>query len=247
LALDVGKFPRFATLGSIVGKSSKRAAEDYGLPYETPIVAGGPDFVMAMLGTATIETGLAFDRAGSSEGINVCFKEKEGEKSIIPSHLTRQMRILPHAVPSLTNISSLIPESGSLYQRYREETGLAHTDYDVSLEQDLSDPQRRGFKVLEGIALRVKQALLNLAALGFPVHDLTVSGGQAKNARWNQFKADVSGCVFKIPRIRDGELAGDAATAAFALGQADSLAQASTRIVKIARVFYPTGRQNHAL
>ena len=68
---------------------------------------------------------------------------------------------------------------------------------------------------------------------------MRVSGGQANNALWNQLKADVTGVSLQIPRIRDGELAGDAIIAFSALGVYSSLQTAAARIARVEYEFEP--------
>ena len=87
LGLDWEKFPPFVNLGSIIGKVSPDAAARYGLPAGIPVVAGGPDFIIALLGVGAIEPGMVCDRAGTSEGINVC--------SPVPIQ-TKEVGVLPH-------------------------------------------------------------------------------------------------------------------------------------------------------
>ena len=80
---------------------------DLGLDFaeNCPVFAGGPDFVVALIGTGTLESGRLCDRCGSSEGLNFCTdKPVRGEG----------LRTLPSVIPGLWNVSYLIPESGSM-------------------------------------------------------------------------------------------------------------------------------------
>jgi len=70
-----------------------------------PIYAGGPDFIVALIGTNTLRAGMVCDRSGSSEGINFCVSKPVFEAGI---------RTLPSVIPDLWNCSVLIPNSSRL-------------------------------------------------------------------------------------------------------------------------------------
>ena len=110
--VDLARFPPFAAVGSVIGEVSAGAAASLGIPRGIPIVAGGPDFIMALLGSGAVSPALVCDRAGSSEGINVCITREEKDALLArgaPAHL----RVLPHAIEGLWNASVVLPESGS--------------------------------------------------------------------------------------------------------------------------------------
>ncbi len=50
--LDAEKFPPYLEPGEIVGDVSERAQEAIGIPAGIPVIAGGPDYLMSILGTA---------------------------------------------------------------------------------------------------------------------------------------------------------------------------------------------------
>jgi xylulokinase len=87
--------------------------------------------------------------------------------------------------------------------------------------------------VLLRIAGQVKEKITLLRENGFNVTEMRVSGGQAKNALWNQMKATISGVTLAIPAITDGELAGNACLCAIAQGEAAGLHEAAANIVRI--------------
>ena len=75
-----------------------------------PVIAGGPDFVVALIGTGTLSAGRLCDRCGSSEGLNFCTNRPvSGE----------DLRTLPSVIPGLWNVSYLIPDSGELSEADR--------------------------------------------------------------------------------------------------------------------------------
>lgn len=107
--IDSKKIPPFIKLGEICGfldsKNISIKLRKIHFNEECKVIAGGPDFVVALIGTNTLYPGSFCDRCGSSEGFNYC-----SEKFVINENL----RTLPSVISGLWNISYLIPNSGSL-------------------------------------------------------------------------------------------------------------------------------------
>jgi xylulokinase len=269
LGLDRGKFPPFVGLGSPIGKVSAAAAAAFGLRHGLPIIAGGPDFIMALIGVGAIKPGIVCDRAGTSEGINLCVS--------VPFRAP-ELRTLPHVEEGLWNLGAILPASGRHFEWFRDLTGQTHRDYGDLLGELLPPPEageglwetgegilfpslsspgtgvsallmnasgglRRaalGRAVLESLGFSVREALDTFRRHGFPIAEMRLSGGQGKSPLWNQFKADITGCTLLAPEIIDGELAGDACAAALALGEYGDLSQAVAGMVRIARTYRPS-------
>ncbi len=82
----------------------KKNAADFGLAPDVPVFDAGPDFLAALVGTAALVPGRLCDRAGSSEGLNLCspkFFEVPG------------LRTMPSPAKGLWNVSCLIADPGS--------------------------------------------------------------------------------------------------------------------------------------
>ena len=276
--LDRDKFPPFVKTGAIMGKVSAEAVSFFSsgslIKDGTPIIAGGPDFITALIGTGTMERGDVCDRAGSSEGVNVCTGAPLNTKQ------PDDFRILPHAREGLWNVGVLIPQSGRLFEWYRAKTGQESRAYedlltelipsnedgdaklhfkessDPELMRNLLSPFSRilptgdsrpellrnkiyfGRAVLCSMGLAVRTAIGKLEASGLSVKEMKLSGGQVKNVRWNQLKADISGVKLLVPQITDGELAGNAALAAAAL-EKTSIEETVRRMIRITDVYKP--------
>ena len=104
-----GKMPAFVELGHNCGTLLPNAQELLGLP-AVPVIGVGPDFIAALIGTDTTEVGRICDRAGSSEGINLCVDKEIRAEGV---------RTLPGVKAGLWNISVLIPDSASLPEEVR--------------------------------------------------------------------------------------------------------------------------------
>jgi xylulokinase len=209
---------------------------------------------MALIGAGTVEPGMVCDRAGTSEGINLCAAfTGRGE----PPRFPPEIRTLPHAGPGLWNLSVNIPASGRLFEQYRAVSGQENRPYDDILAElipggllpDLSSigsgaapfsgAQELGRAVLAAMGFAVRAAVETLDRQGFPVAEMRLSGGQSKNRRWNQLKADLAGVPLLVPEQPDCELAGDAVLGAMALGEAADLREGIGRIVRVRERFVP--------
>ena len=104
-----GKMPGFVELGHNCGNLLENAQELLGLP-AIPVIGVGPDFIAALIGTDTTEPGHICDRAGSSEGINLCVDKEIRAEGV---------RTLPGVKEGLWNLSVLIPDSASLPEDVR--------------------------------------------------------------------------------------------------------------------------------
>ncbi len=114
--LNADKLPPMVHTGTKIGDVTEEAEKLFGIKAGTPVFAGGSDYLMAILGTATLEAGQVCDRAGTSEGINYCCA---GEKRVSGDEL----RVMPHITEGCTNISVRLPESAHLIENDREQYG----------------------------------------------------------------------------------------------------------------------------
>lgn len=102
LGLDQDKFPDFISPREVYGYYNGKL-KTRGLKKGIPIICGGPDFTMSILGTGSIDNGIVCDRTGTSEGLNYCSSEVYNIDGL---------RTLPHLISGLFTISGLIPKSG---------------------------------------------------------------------------------------------------------------------------------------
>ena len=222
--------PPFTVAGTVIGRFCG-----------IPVIAGVPDFIAALIGTGTLTAGTACDRAGSSEGINVCIPQPcRAEKTLL----------LPSVIPDLWNLSSVIPSSGAAFSSFLVSHGFLGNDYIAAMERITEEPfvasgaypatfagQGRAF--VEALAFRIRLGcdLLEQASGFRPVY--TLSGGQAHNTIWCQMKADMTGRTFALPYFADGELIGDAALALYGLCRGENLAAIAQRLIRIKRYYEP--------
>jgi xylulokinase len=267
LGMDPAKFPPFLRPGERVGEVLKQAEELVGVPAGTPVFAGGPDFIMTLLGTATIRPGRACDRAGTSEGINLC--------SASPIEDPRLM-CLPHIIEGYFNVSGIISTSGKALEWFKKITGRQELDYESLFEDicqvpagsrgliflpylageraPLWDPDARGCfiglavqhgrkemtrAVVESVGFAIRDVIEVMGENGLAPEELRVTGGQARSPLWNQIRADITGRRILVPEIMDSELLGGAIVALYALGRYPTLEAAAESLVRIGRTYTP--------
>lgn len=98
------KSPRLYTSTQWLCDWIKNNASLLGLPSGVPVFDSGPDFIAALVGTAALFPGRLCDRAGSSEGLNLCSpKFFEGSN----------LRTMPSPAKGFWNVSYLISDPGS--------------------------------------------------------------------------------------------------------------------------------------
>jgi xylulokinase len=267
LGLEKEKFPPFIAPGDTVGALLPRTAAHFGFSGPLPVIAGGPDFFAAILGSGAVRPGDACDRSGSSEGINVCTEKRLTDPRLMS---------YGHPVKPYRNLSGIISTTGKAIDQVMTILGLeagAHGEfftlaaeaapgaggllflpYLAGERAPLWDPKAKGVfmglgldtgraelarSAAEGICFAVRDVITAMEEAGAPVRNLRVSGGPGASGFLNQLKADVSGREVLVPVVRDAELSGNACTGAAALGKYGSAGEASAALVKIDRVFHP--------
>jgi xylulokinase len=246
--IDGSRLAPFVPIGQVMGTASAAHLTSIAgagvFPKELaalegiPVIAGGPDFVVALVGTNTLSPGTACDRAGTSEGLNVCTPTRIAHRSI---------RALPSVIAGLWNASYLLPDTGAAFHAWRIGTAQRAKSYPElmeGIERSPINPKagealHPGRAVVERIGFAVRRGVETLReATGFE-GDFALSGGQARNETWNQMKADITGAAFALTTTADGELMGDAIIAFAALGSFGSVPEAADAMVRVARRYEP--------
>jgi xylulokinase len=266
LGMERSRFPPFVGTGDTVGTLRPEAAEAMDFPTGMPVVAGGPDFVMSLLGTATVESGKTCDRGGSSEGINYCSPRRVED---------RRLLCLPHIVEGFYNVSGVISTSGKavawaaglfgnegngewldreIKAAPAGSRNLIFLPYLAGERSPIWDPWARGVffglslshgraemirSVVESIGFAMRDVLEALGENGCTVEELVAAGGQARSAMLNQVKADITGRRILIPKVLHSELMGDACVGLAAMGRFSSPIEAAKACVAIRQELHP--------
>lgn len=276
LSLDAEKFPPFLPPASAVGVLTQSARAEFELECLAepgiPIIGSGPDFLAALVGTAAIEPGRACDRAGTSEGINLCAAEAGLRDS--------RLLYMPHIIKPYWNISGVISTSGKAVSWIRAALGLSDLSYDeffamaetaqagaggllflpyLSGERaPIWDPAARGAfiglglhhgkaemarAVVESTGFAIRDVVELMEAAGARVDDIRVTGHPASGRVWNQIKADILQKPVRAPEFYQAELIGNTCMALAAMGEFSDMAEASRAIVRTGLVYEPSAEK----
>jgi len=261
LGIDTALFPPYVEPARIIGAVSTHASEAIGLPAGIPIISGFPDFLAALVGSGAVHTGIACDRSGSSEALNVCAATPFPDGSIFS---------LPHAIPGFWNLSGGLSTSGKALEWFSSVSGYSGIASD-SIYQDaqtappgadgalflpflagerapLWNQELRGAffglslahsrkhlarAVVESIAFGLRLTAERIGAGGFDIDVVRCSGGAARDDTLCAIKADVLDVPIEVPDSPECEAMGDACACAVALGHHASLAEASAAMVRV--------------
>ena len=267
LHLEKEKFPSLIAPGTVIGNVTKLASNALSLPMGVKVIAGGPDFLISILGSAAVYPGMVCDRSGTSEGINVC--------SCVNVEDERLMSYL-HPITPYHNISGIISTSGKAISWAKELTGIESYSYEemfAHIETITSgsgnlvflpyltgerapiwDPTAKGVfsglslstskwhllrAVVEGVCFAIRDVIETIEDVGQEVTILRSIGGGAHIGAMQQIKANVTQKEVAVPLQKESEMVGAMALAQKALGRFDSLQQACTSLISFSHYYYP--------
>ncbi len=260
--LDSSKFPPILKMGEPVGEVTPEASRITGLPSETPVFSGAPDFVESILGTATVEKGLVCDKAGTSEGVEMCWDRPIPGFFCAPHPVSPDLWHIGVSIAStglcLDWLASILEISVQEAVNLAEEAppgskGLVFLPHLTEERSSLFAGARGGFlnftldhgradlsrSVMEGCALAIHRALLAMREEGAEVLEIRTTGGQSRSGLWNQTKADVTGLEIMRTEAVHGEVTGAAAIAAFGSGLYPNLKAASVGMARFSKRYRP--------
>ncbi len=99
--------------------------------------------------------------------------------------------------------------------------------------------ERLARALLEGVAIGLRERIDRAAAAGLSVGEIRITGGGARDARWRQLTADVTGLPVRTVDPPDAGAVAAAAIASAAVGLVPDVASALTRTVRIGRPIRP--------
>ncbi len=268
LGLDPEKFVDITPMGKVVGTLKRGLMKEWGVEgKEVLVIAGGIDFIGALIGTDTTSPGKLCDRGGGSEGITVCSQkplpEKEQRVSSVPFFISPFWKI-----SGLTNTSGKAIDwikdifSIKTYQelvRYAKHApygskGLIFLPYLSGERSPHWDPHAKGIffgltlshtredmirAVMEGIVYSIRDIYEIITSYGISIRHFRTTGGLSKSDFFNQIKADIIGIPVEVPYISDGELVGAACIGALGMGVYRDIKEASSAMYKARRTLYP--------
>lgn len=242
--LPAERFPRHRYMGEVVASLSAEVATRHALPPRIPIIAGGLDFCMAIIGARSMRRRAVCDRAGSTQGLNFIGYRRR-RHALLQSY--------PLLSAATANQSLLILNSGALVadlhdsepeqlRRFVSDEPLTtppllpmvkargvveiaspadsadHTD--SAGRTDTADRAARisRLRCLESILFTMRYVVELFPARQRKRMSLALCGGQTHVEKWNALKADVLGVRCHLFQCAHTELLGAAAVAFTTLG-----------------------------
>ena len=225
------------------------------------VFLGPPDYVAALIGTATLFPNTACDVAGSSEGINISVET-------VPSVLPKGLRLMPSPIPNLWTVAALFSDVGTRFARevinlkvkYEFRTSDIEDNFlevmevisacyfkDVEMNgiKDVADV-RPSFSNLPSCFSSIYDEVMNILSSLKDAFELleettgfsgkyVLSGGHAKNEAYTKMKAHFTGRSFSFLQHKDAELLGDAVIVFYRCRLYSSLQEAARKVVNVSK------------
>jgi xylulokinase len=216
--------------GELTGTITEAVASRFGFKSGVKVFAGGPDFFVAILGTGAVKPGRACNRAGTSEGLNLCCRDRINDGRLL---------CYGHPIEPYWNLSGIISTTGEAAAWGRKllgitglpyaaffglaesasagAGGLTFLPYLAGERAPLWDPHAQGVflglslgtgreeiarSITEGICFAIRDVLTVMEEAGAPVEDLRVTGKPGQSSFLNQLKADITGRPVLVPGPR---------------------------------------------
>lgn len=245
LEIDINKFAPISQSYEIIGYVKKEVSKELGIPANIPVVAGGGDFIVSLLGL--VGEGTAVDMTGTST-LFVVHKNKPIVHPLVQNLRHVIEGWLPFTMldtgglsmkwckdmlsftgkkeisyEQMINMAKNIPigSEGLLFYPYmlgerRQENTMARgCFYGITLNHNAAHLVR---SVMEGVALAIGKDVQNFRDLGVNIQQVYCVGGATRNKLLYQIKAD----VMQLPQILTEEpeasLRGCGLLAAYGLG-----------------------------
>jgi xylulokinase len=270
LDIDLRKFPPVCRSHEIIGTVSKDAARQTGLLAGTPVVAGGGDFPVSMLGFGVVGEGLIADITGTSTMLAAHSQVPLVDTAIQNCH---------HVVDGW--IPFTIIDCGGLSTKWSMDFARSfggEATYDTLIEQAKEAPPgsrglfffpymlgerrhenvngRGGYfgitldhdarhfvrSVMEGVAFAMGKDLNVFRKYGLLPSKVLGAGGGTRNALWNQIKSDIMQLPLEISAEPEAGLKGCALLGAAGVGLVEDIAGEAVKRRISAEVIKPNAQ-----
>jgi xylulokinase len=266
LGLDLAKLPDIREPTEILGAVTAAASAETGLRVGTPVIVGGADFPVALLGSGAWRPGLASDITGTSAILTVIGEGPVAHPEITNVAVPGQgwgaftlidsggdavrwaLRALGGAgardYEAATRLAEGAPAGASnLFflpflsgERLGKSTNSRAQFFGLTAAHGLADLHRA---VLEGVGFALRRQLAFIAAAGSRPDRFIAGGAGAKSELWLRIKASMYGVPVLVPAELESGVLGCAVLAAVAVGRAASLAQAVGQYVAYSHEVLP--------
>lgn len=248
--VDLGRFAPVSASHAVIGTVMESVSRQTGIPAGTPVVAGGGDFPVSMLGFGVVGQGIAADVSGSST-----LSALHSPRPLIHPAVYNLRHVVDGWIPfSLLDCGGL---SVTWAKDFLGSARAAEVSFDALVEMAATVPEgsdgllfypymlgerrpentaaRGAFfgvtlnhtaahfvrAVMEGVALGMGKDMALFRSLGIEVDRVFCVGGGARNQLLNQIKADVIGVPLELADEPEAGLKGAAILAAAGAGLID--------------------------
>ena len=256
LGVDLSKFAPVKRSHEVIGEVTETAATTTGLAAGTPVMAGGGDFLVSLLGMGMVGNNIAVDITGT-----VTLFVVHKEKPIIHPTMQNLRHVTGGWVPfvmldcgglsvkwSLDLMSSMKQKEMSFEtliamaeQAPPGSDGLVFYPYMMGERRPDNTTARGGFfgitinhkahhfarAVMEGVAMALGMNLAHFKNRGVEIDRVYCVGGGTKNALLNQIKADILKLPLYIADEPEATLKGAGLLGAFGLGLINNIENAA--------------------
>ena len=250
VGVDLDRFAPASASHEVIGQVTDEAAKLTGVPAGTPVVAGGGDFPVSMLGFGIVGEGIASDVTGSST-----LFATHSPKPLIHPAVQNLRHVVDGWIPftildcggmSMTWCKDLIASTQGDEVSFEQlidmaaevpdgSEGLLFYPYMLGERRRENTTARGGYfgitlnhkaghfvrAVMEGVALAMGRDVALFRSLGLEVDKVLCVGGGARNELWNQIKADVVQAPLQLSDEPEAGIKGAALLGAAGVGLID--------------------------
>jgi ribulose kinase len=248
-------------------KSLGQAVNHLGFDKPIPLIQGGADAFVAMIGLGVVNPGrLAFITGSShlhlglsdtplhANGLWGSYPDAvvkglyavEGGQTSTGSVIAWLKRLLGNTDLDALNIKALgLPpgSEGLVVLEHFQGNRTPHTDPDsrgVIAGLTLKHGPEHLFRaVIEGVAYGTEDIFATMCKAGYRPNEFVMCGGATRSNLWMQIHADVSGIPIQLTKVADAPALGSAILAAVGAGVYSSIAEACACMVEYTRVVRP--------
>jgi len=257
LDIDINKFAPISNSYDVIGNVKEEISKKVGIPVDIPVIAGGGDFIVSLLGLGLVGEGTAVDMTGTST-LFVVHKDKpivhplvQNLKHVIEGWIP--FTILDTGGLSMKWCKDFLSSIGKEEISYEQMINMARNTpigceglmfYPYMLgERRQENTMARGCffgltlnhkaghlarSVMEGVSLALSKDVQNFRNLGVEIKQVYCVGGATRNKLLYQIKGDVT----QLPQILTDEpeasLRGCGLLAAFGLGLIEDITKVAS-------------------
>lgn len=266
LGLDIGKLVTIRKPTDILGQVSRQAAVETGLPSGIPVLVGGGDFPVALLGSGVSRAGLCSDVTGTSAIITVIadaplldpeisnigtveggwggfvLLDSGGDsmrwaRRAFHEKALSYEEIVTRAATAPAGADRLFFLPYLTGERFGEHRNSRAQFFGITAEHGAAHLHRA---VMEGVAFAVtRQMRIMEQAAGRKLERVIASGGGAKTPLWLKIKASAYNIPILVPQEAECGVIGCAAIAATATGRFTRAQDAAETFVQYAGEILP--------